>query len=274
MYLQETIVTPRGAALWRIWAESRYVAPRFVDIWAPPGASGPLPVLYMHDGQNLFMTGEAFGGEPWGVDAALEALVATGRLSGAIVVGVWNTARRWREYGPQQPLEALRGTTAWNMLVAQAGGELIADAYVDFLVAELKPFVDATVPTLASRADTFVMGSSMGGLISLYALERYPAVFGGAACLSTHWPAGGALLVDAMADALPAPGAHRLYFDYGTRGLDAQYEPLQRRMDARLAAAGYTPGHDWVTRAFPGADHNEASWRERLHIPLAFLLGR
>lgn len=202
----------------------------------------------------------------------MEALVAPGTTAGAIVVGVWNTALRWREYGPQQPLEAVRGTPDWERIVEKAGGELISDAYLAFLVDELKPFVDATLPTLAGRADTFVMGSSMGGLISLYALERYPEVFAGAGCLSTHWPAGGVSLVDAMADVLPAPGRHRLYFDYGDQGLDAQYEPLQQRMDARLLAAGYTQGRDWVTRAFPGADHNEASWRERLPIPLAFLL--
>ena len=81
----------------------------------------------------------------------------------------------------------------------------------------------------------------MGGLISLYALEQYPQVFGGAGCLSTHWPAGGNRLVDAMGAALPRAGAHKLYFDFGTATLDASYEPYQRRMDALVARRATCP---------------------------------
>ena len=110
-------------------------------------------------------------------------------------------------------------------------------------------------------------------MISLYALEQYPQVFGGAGCVSTHWPAGGNWLVDAMAAGLPKPGSHKLYFDFGTATLDSSYERYQRRMDARVAAAGYTAGKDWLTRKFPGAEHSEKSWRARVHIPLEFLLG-
>ncbi len=118
------------------------------------------------------------------------------------------------------------------------------------------------------------MGSSMGGLISLYALEQYPAVFGGAGCVSTHWPAGRNGLVHAMGSALPRAGSHRLYFDYGTAALDSSYEPYQQRMDEYVQAAGYRQGHDWVTLRFPGADHSETAWRERVHLPLQFLFDR
>lgn len=78
--------------------------------------------------------------------------------------------------------------------------------------------------------------------------------------------------MDALAAALPQPGSHKLYFDFGTATLDSSYEPYQRRMDARLAAAGHTEGVDWLTRKFPGAEHSEKSWRKRVHIPLEFLL--
>jgi enterochelin esterase-like enzyme len=157
-------------------------------------------------------------------------------------------------------------------MLARAGGVPVSDLYLRYLVEELKPRIDAAYPTLPERASTFVMGSSMGGLISLYAVEQYPEVFGGAACVSTHWPAGGNSLVDAMGAALPPAGRHRLYFDYGTETLDAAYEPFQLRMDEHLRAAGYRQGVDWETRAFPGAEHSERSWRERVHIPLRFLL--
>ena len=113
----------------------------------------------------------------------------------------------------------------------------------------------------------------MGGLVSLYALCQYPQVFGGAGCLSTHWPIGGMELVDGMAAMLPAPGRHRLYFDYGTATLDAQYEPFQTAMDGRMAAAGYRRDEDWFILKFEGAEHTEAAWRARVETPLRFLLG-
>jgi predicted alpha/beta superfamily hydrolase len=148
-----------------------------------------------------------------------------------------------------------------------------ADAYLRFLVDELKPFVDATYRTLPGRDDTFVMGSSMGGLISLYALCEYPQVYGGAGCLSTHWPAGDGIVIDYLAETLPPPGHHKIYFDYGTETLDAQYEPYQRRADQVMRAAGYTEGVEWMTRRFDGAAHDEAAWQARVHVPLEFLLG-
>jgi predicted alpha/beta superfamily hydrolase len=148
-----------------------------------------------------------------------------------------------------------------------------SDAYLKFIVEELKPFVDRTYRTRPDRAHTSVMGSSMGGLISAYALCEYPEIFGGAGCVSTHWPTGDGAVIDYLAQHLPKPGTHKLWFDYGTATLDAQYEPYQVRMDMVMQAAGYTPGRDWITRKFEGAEHSEKSWRDRLDLPLKFLLG-
>jgi predicted alpha/beta superfamily hydrolase len=153
-------------------------------------------------------------------------------------------------------------------------GRLLSDAYLNFLVHEVKPFIDATYGTLPAREHTFVMGSSMGGLISLYALEQYPDVFGGAGCVSTHWPAGRNALVHALGTRLPRAGAHRLYFDYGTATLDSGYEPYQQRMDGYVQDAGYRRGVDWVTVKFAGADHSETAWRARVHLPLQFFFDR
>jgi hypothetical protein len=91
--------------------------------------------------------------------------------------------------------------------------------------------------------------------------------------VSTHWSAGRQELVDEMASRLPDPSDHRLYFDFGTETLDSEYEPYQRRMDEHLRQAGYRENENWVTRKFEGAEHSERSWRERVHIPLEFLLG-
>jgi predicted alpha/beta superfamily hydrolase len=250
---------------------------RTVDIWCPPGYAEATdvryPVLYMHDGQNLFDPALAYGGVDWGIDEAALRLMQRDGHPGVLIVGVWNSGEgRWLDYMPQRPAQ-LPGVQATFAGWGRADMGLVrSDSYVQFLVEELKPFVDATYRTLPDQRNTLVMGSSMGGLISLYALEQYPHVFGGAGCLSTHWPAGGDALVDDLGAHLPAPGRHKLYFDYGTATLDELYEPYQLRMDGHLAAAGYTRDVDWMTLKFDGAEHNEAAWQARVDIPLTFLL--
>lgn len=253
---------------------SQHIAPRPVDVWRPPGydVANAYPVLYMHDGQNLFNETEAYGGKTWGIDTAVSQLLAAKAINPPIVVGVWNTVdHRWREYMPQRPLMNAN-SPAMEQLVVEYGGGPLADAYLRFLVTELKPFIDRTYATRPEREATFVMGSSMGGLISLYAVCEYPDTFAGAGCVSTHWPALGGVAIDYVAQALPAPGRHKFYFDYGDRTLDAEYEPYQQQVDRLMIAAGYTPGRDWVTRYFAGAEHTEAAWQARIHVPLQFLL--
>jgi predicted alpha/beta superfamily hydrolase len=255
---------------------SQIFEPRTVDIWLPPGYSQDprrrFPVIYMHDGQNLFDPAIAFTGTDWGVDEAILRLVQAGLTSGAIVVGIWNGALRWPDYMPQRLTDSPQGGDILSFFLQEKGGRPRSDRYLQFLVQEVKPAIDSAFRTLPDAPHTFVMGSSMGGLASLYALQSYPQVFGAAGCLSTHWPAGGDLLVDDLAAHLPPPGSHRLYFDYGTATLDALYEPFQLRFDDHLRNAGYTQGKDWVTLKFEGAEHNEAAWRRRVEIPLRFLL--
>lgn len=252
---------------------SRLVEPRTVDVWLPPhhgtGVRSRLPVIYMHDGQNLFDPAIASGVD-WGISEAIARLVEAGLTGGAMVVGIWNTAEgRWREYMPHK---ALASPAAVARFRKEVGGVPISDRYLRFLVHEVKPFVDSTYRTLPGCESTFVMGSSMGGLASLYAVCEYPHVFRGAGCLSTHWPAGNGAAIDYLRRALPPPGRHRFYFDHGTETLDAEYEVYQQQADAVMQAAGYREGVDWVTRRFPGAEHSERSWRERVHVPLLFLL--
>lgn len=270
------IVTSAGARLERYADfESAHVAPRHIDVWLPPGyARGEerYPVIYMHDGQNLFDPEMAFIGVDWAIDRAMTALIDQGLTRGAIIVGIWNTELRRREYMPEQPLNTPADAAILAGISQFIAGPPLSDAYLRLLVEEVKPLIDAGYRTLTGRDHTFVMGSSMGGLISLYALCQYPQIFGAAACVSTHWPAGGIHLVEAMAAALPPPGEHRLYFDFGTATVDASYEPYQRHMDRLLESAGYLQGRDCLTRKFPGAEHSERAWRERAAIPLGFLL--
>lgn len=250
--------------------------PRRVDVWLPPSyAQSPrrrYPVLYMHDGQNLFDPGIAFTGSDWDIDGTMTRLIARGEVREAIVVGVWNTSDRFAEYMPQAAVTTTPVDSGIEGRPLLAADGLRGDAYLRFLVEALKPEIDGRYRTRPGRDDTFVMGSSMGGLVSLYAVARHPQTFGGAAALSTHWPACGGCMIDWFAAHLPPRRTHRLYFDFGTATLDARYPPFQARMDAALTRAGWRRGAQWQTRRFEGAEHNEAAWRARAAHPLRFLL--
>lgn len=256
---------------------SAHVLSRHVDVWLPAGYNDDpqrrYPVLYAHDGQNLFHGETAYGGVPWGVDEVMTRLIDTGKIQPAIVVGVWNTPQRMREYMPQRAFTLPQGQPRLSRFVELTGGVPLSDAYLHCLTQELKPLVDANYRTQPDAGHTFIMGSSMGGLISMYAVCEYPSVFSAAACLSIHWPPLQGIAVDYLAARLPAPGSSRFYFDHGDIGEDAAYGPYQQRANAIMRDAGYTPGRDWLTQVFPGTDHSESAWHTRLHIPLTFLLG-
>lgn len=226
----------------------------------------------MHDGQNLFDPALSFSGVSWGVAETLTRLAEQGLARPAIIVGIWNTERRIPEYLPAKPF---LNAQADNVIHHSrfSGEPILSDDYLRFIVNELKPFVDREYPTLTERSNTFVMGSSLGALISLYALCEYPDLFGGAGCISTAWTIGGGIMLEYLKTTLPHPGAHNLYFDYGTGQGDKWYKPFQKRADDIMYAAGYAEGKDWVTFRIEGADHSERAWRERVNLPLEFLLG-
>lgn len=256
---------------------SRFVAARDVDVWLPPSygrdPTRRYPVLYLHDGQNMFDPSLSYTGVDWDVDGAMTRLVRAGRVREAIVVAVWNTPLRFLEYMPAAPVAGRSFGVGVPGQPAIDAAQLRSDDYVRFLADELKPFIDTHYRTRPGPRDTAVMGSSMGGLISLYALAQRPDVFGAAGAVSTHWPAGDGATIDWFASHLPRAGTHRLYFDHGTRTLDAAYAPFQQRMDAAVQALGYRAGKDVLSRTFDGAEHNEAAWKARVDVPLAFLLG-
>lgn len=269
---------------------SSYVAPRNVTVWLPPDYDprGPAyAVLYMHDGQNLFESRTGYGGQEWGVDEVAARLMAEGAMRRTIIVGIWNTPLRLREYVPAKAFDRLPAGYM-ERVRGLYGGDPLSDGYLRFIVRELKPFIDRNYNTASDRANTAIMGSSMGGLISLYALVEYPRIFGAAGAVSTHWPLilppEGESLGDAdvntvatafeayLRAALPRPGRHRLYFDHGSETLDRHYAAYQARIDRLVVSRGWVRDREWVSRTFPGAAHNEGAWRARVDTPLRFLL--
>ncbi len=255
--------------------------PRDVDIWLPPAyAENPtqrFPVLYMHDGQNLFEPEKAYTGITWGVAEAITKLAQEGKIEPAIVVGIGNTENRFGDYLPVKPFDTPKGRMIDKFFKLNPGyrkSSLVADTYLQLIVDVIKPMVDENYRTEPDRDHTFIMGSSMGGLISWYALCEYPHVFGGAGCVSTHWPVVKQVFQAYFQSKLPSPNTHKIYFSHGTEGLDKQYPKPQRKADKIMREMGYTEGENWITKVFEGDTHNEECWQKQIHIPLTFLLGK
>ena len=266
---------------------SNYVDSRNVDIWLPENYdhNKKYPVIYMHDGQMLFDSSETWNHQEWQVDEVLGELIAQKKIRECIVVGIWNNREyRYSEYFPQKVIINIQEDEREIILTNQLMSKPQADNYLLFLTEELKPYVDENFSTLSDRLNTFIMGSSMGGLISLYALCEYPNIFGAAVCMSTHWPLAKKELInentnekisvkfrDYLNVNLPEAGTHKIYFDKGTIGLDSLYKPYQLAVDKIMIKKGYT-NKDWMTKEFSGEDHTENYWAGRLSIPMIFLL--
>lgn len=270
--------------------KSSYVTERTIDVWLPENYSNSKKynVLYMHDGQMLYDSEITWNKQAWNVDDVLTKLLTENKIQDVIVVGIWNGGvTRHIDYFPQKAFESLtpnqqdsiynsnrsNGQSVFN------NGKVNSDNYLKFIVKELKPIIDKKYSVFTDAKHTFIAGSSMGGLISMYAICEYPKVFGGAACLSTHWP--GIFTVennpipnaffDYLKKYLPNPKNHKIYFDYGTATLDAMYEPFQLKVDEIIKAKGFTSSN-WTSLKFEGEDHSEKAWNKRLNIPLFFLL--
>ena len=240
------------------WLDS----PRDILVYLPPSyeqeATRRYPVLYMHDGQNLFDRATSFLGVEWEVDETAQRLIAEGQVEPLIVVGIYNGPRRIDEYTP----------------VENDGRGGNADAYARFLVEELKPFIDETYRTRPGRADTGVAGSSLGGLVSLYLAARYPDVFSRVAALSPSvWWAEHDIL-DRVSGLSPAE--LRIWIDMGTAEASSRQGAAQAVEDARalrsaLLDQGFVLGETVRYLEDEGAIHHESAWAERFDEILAFL---
>ena len=270
--------------------KSKYADPRRVVVWLPSGYSerGPkYAVLYMHDGQNLFDKETAGYGMEWQIDETLDRLIREKKVRPTIVVGIWNTPKRLQEYVPSKAFNGLPPEYR-QKIHALYGGDPLSDGYLKFIVRELRPMIDRRFNVKIDRADTAIMGSSMGSLISLYAIDEYPDIFGAAGMLSTHWPlvitpddkpisdeqyeAVSSAFERYLTPALPDPATHKLYFDHGSETLDANYARYQNRVDRVVRRRGYRQWANMLSLSYPGEKHNEISWASRVAVPLQFLL--
>lgn len=259
---------------------SKYVPARTIRVWKPADYDTTLlyDVLYMHDGQMLYDSTIAWNHQEWGVDEAMDSLIRMGHIRPTIVVGIDNNSdNRIGEYCPDDISFFLPdGKSVYVDFVAKGND------YLRFLVEELKPFIDSIYSTNPERDHTWVMGSSCGGLISSYALCRYPDVFGGAACMSTHVTLAYPNPAKPDKEVMTAyreylrthltPNESLIYMDQGNQTLDFYYADAQAELNKMFKAEGWDVAH-YVYRFFPGHAHCEDDWKARLDIPLTFLLG-
>lgn len=238
------------------------------------------PVLYMMDAQNLFIDSLAYGGFSWRIDQVVDSLVDKNQIEEIIIVAVEHAGiNRFSEYMPQKPMVNAPQVFK-DSIISSMNAPIYSDQFLVFLTKHLKPIIDKNYRTKTDVDHTFIGGSSMGGLISMYALCEYPAIFGGAMCLSTHWiitfddsfPEASKTLVDYFSQNLPAQ--KKWYFDFGTKGLDQYYEPWQNQIDSILEKSNYVKNKNWKTLIYEGHDHNERFWNSRVDIPLKLLFGK
>ena len=242
---------------------------RTILVYLPPGYEEEeeerrYPVLYMHDGQNVFDAGTSFIGVEWGVDETLERMIGEEQVRPLIVVGIFNTSEREFEYTPTQ--DAGRG---------KGGG---ASRYADFIVDELKPYIDWTYRTQPERQHTGIMGSSLGGIASLYIAWTHPDVFSRVGAMSTAYWWSNSQILTMLEEVAPPPGV-RVWLDMGTaedksdRNDDEVPDIIEQHRLARniLMAKGLEIPRTLRYIEDEGAVHNERAWASRFPRAVEFL---
>lgn len=267
---------------------SKNIAPTKVTVWLPPGYNASKQrygVVYMHDGQNLFDPKRSGYNKVWAADKSALRLIASGKTKPFIIVGIDHPGDlRYRQYFPTPMLDLVPGDVRED-IAKFTNGPMTSDAYLQFLVSELKPLIDSRFRTKPGPKHTATAGSSMGGLISLYAVTAYPKIFGAAGAVSTHLPLAGPEWSDEKRAAIIAgwdryvreklgkPRGRHIWFDHGTETLDAHYAPYQQALDRSLVANGWRRGHDFSSRVYEGTPHEENAWAARMDDIFGWMLG-
>ena len=232
---------------------------RDLIVYLPPGYDEQpqrrFPVLYLHDGQNLFDRATAFGGQDWNVHGAADRLIQARAVAPLLIVGIYNTGKsRIHEYTP---------TKAPKL----GGGR--ADRYAKFLLQEVMPFIQSGYRTQADPAVTGIGGSSLGALVSLYFGLKYPEVFGKIAALSPSvwW---NQRVIHRFAAAAPVNPRPSIWLDIGTREGPRIVPDVEQFRDV-LLQKGWREGQNLHYERVEGGEHNEAAWAQRIGRVLEFL---
>jgi predicted alpha/beta superfamily hydrolase len=248
---------------------------RTIDYWSPPGPTHHL--LIAHDGQNVFDRRTATHHRTWRMAQSATRVSNRLGITPPAIIAVFHSRSEKNPWGrildlaPQDPYQngVLAPRDATPPVMPE---QLQGNSYLQDIVDVIAPAISHELGLTLAEMKTAVIGSSMGGLASLYAIGKRPDFFSTALALSTHWSAGGNPLVDALIDSLPHPGIHKIWMSYGTKGHDALYQPFQMYADRKMLSAGWREGHNFSTRRYNRSGHNEKSWSKYLDQPMEFWL--
>lgn len=261
--------------------KSHYVDTRNIDIWLPDNYSKDqlYDVLYLHDGQMLFDATNTWNKQEWRIDETMQTLINESKINATIVVGIWNNGKyRHSEYFPEAFLSDLRLDFKEDFLDTWLQNKPQSDNYLKFITEEVMPYIETNFSVNTGKKHTFIGGSSMGGLISMYAVSKYPQKFGGVMGLSTAWIGQRQPNTDIPIAAfnyfqknMPSPLDSRVYQDHGTIETDQNYNNYQSIIDELFRDFGFKD-FNYKSLVFEHTGHNETDWAKRLAIPLEYLL--
>jgi len=235
--------------------KGRKIKPRDILVWLPPGyeenETARYPVLYMHDGQNAFDPVTSSFGVDWQIDEAADTLIRKGLIEPLIIVAIYNSVERSSEYA--------NNDTGY--------------AYLQFIIEELKPFIDANYRTFPDEDNTAVIGSSLGGLISLILVWEYPEVFSKAACVSPAFKIDRYDYVTEIKNYSGEKKPVKIYIDNGGVGIEEVLQPGIDEIISSLENFGYNRGEDYYWFKAEDSEHGEKDWAKRVWRALVFLFG-
>jgi pimeloyl-ACP methyl ester carboxylesterase len=245
---------------------------RTVDYWKPHKGSDTL--LIAHDGQNIFDgKSSTHRGQTWEMAQSAIRVSRELGISTPSIIGVWHSSTKENPWGrgkdlvPEKYFREGLEVHADFVKILEDKSVLQSDSY-------FREIFETIIPALEPEIDpksTAMIGSSMGGLATLYAAAQMPERFSTALALSTHWPFGGNPLVEKTINSLPIAGTHKVWMSHGTKGLDSEYAPFQVYADKLMYERGYRT-NDFASRVYPRSGHNERSWAKYLDQPLSFWL--
>lgn len=232
--------------------KGRSVLPRDIIVWLPPSydtiPDKYYPVLYMHDGQNVIDPFTSSFGIDWQIDEVADSLIRAGSIQEIIIVGIYNSEKRGNEYNNTK----------------------LGQAYINFIIEELKPFIDVTYKTLPDRKNTTVCGSSSGGLISLIMAWENPDVFSKSACFSPAFKISSIDYVTPVKKYMGAKQDLKIFIYNGGIGLEEQLQPGIDEMILVLKEKGFVENQDLVFIKDSSAEHNESAWAKYIYKFLEF----
>ena len=241
---------------------------RIVDYWTPRGGSDHL--LIAHDGQNVFDgTTSTHRRQTWKMAQSAIDVAQEQGITPPAIVAVWHSATKENPWGRAKDLAPQKFFTSDTYVdprwaIKDSSVALHSDSYLEQIFEQIVPAIHGQF----SPGNTAVIGSSMGGLATLYAAIQHPDKFATALALSPHWIISDENFARSMVEALPI--THKIWMSRGDKGLDKEYPPLQNYVDSLMRARGFT--NNYQSKVYKRSGHNERSWAKYLHDPLRFWL--